>query len=366
MKSIFIEQNPFAKIKIGVDKLANVVRETLGPSGKNILIDRENKPPLSTRDGVTVAHHVILRDRLENFGASLVKQAARNTNNEAGDGTTTSVILAQAIFTEGLKYVAAGINPIEIKRSIDSAVITAVDRLNAIKKEISTYEDIKAVASISANNDSVIGSLIATAIDRVRDTGTVLVEDSTNKTNSVKFQEGMVIERGWGDTSHYFVTNIQKGIAEYENPYIIIIDDKIHSMEQLLPVMKWVAKEKKPLILSVRDVEDTVLAWLVANKLKNGLPICVIKTPGHNNIELIEDFAYRVGTRPFNPDWNNLNLFNPENLGSAKRVIVGPTDTTIVEGCGNISERLIELNEKTKAEEDPLRKTRYQDRINKT
>jgi len=362
--SVKINKSPFEQIRKGINYLADTVALTLGPNGKNILIDMgKNNPPLSTRDGVTVAHYINLEDTLENFGAMLVKQAARNTNQEAGDGTTTATVLARAIFEEGVKYILAGESPIKVKRSLDEALAKVIDAIKINSMDVK--DKLEDVATISANNDRFLGKIIASAINKVGKHGTVLVEGSPKKETLVKFQDGMIIERGWNETSPYFVTDMQKMEAVYENPAIMIIDDKIHSFEQLDNVLRWVAKEKKALILSVREIEDTVLAWLVANKLQKGLRIAVIKTPGFNSAELIEDFANRVGARPFNPDWNSINNFEPSNLGGAKRVIVGRIDTTIIEGCGDISGRLVELNAQAEAESDTTKQSFIRDRINR-
>lgn len=359
-----IEINPFEKIKIGVDKLSNTVALTLGPCGKNIFIDMGgDNTPLSTRDGVTVAQYVNLKDRLEDFGAKVIKQAAKNTNQNAGDGTTTATVLAQAIFNEGLKYIAAGESPIKIKRSIDEAVLSAVERLKniAIRDNVNLFN----VATISANNDPFLGRLIADAIEKVGKDGSILVEDSPKNETALKFQEGMTIERGWGETSFYFINNMAKASVEYDNPHFLVIDDKIDSFETLDHIVRYIAKEKIATIMLIRDIEDTVLAWLVTNKLKGGLKLAVIKTPGFNNPELIEDFADRVGARPFNPDWNPLNSFKPEDLGFAKRVVIGKSSTTVIEGRGDITQRLVRLDGQAKDEADPVRRGRILDRVNK-
>lgn len=363
LMTVQINSKPFEKMKAGVDKLADTVRSTLGPNGKNVLIDVGSVYPLSTRDGVTVAHYIKLEDKLEDFGASLVKQAARNTNEEAGDGTSTSTVLAQAIFTEGLKYISAGHSPIKVKRSIDDTVKKCIANLKDISRDVT--DNIANVAKISANNDEKLGNIISEAIERVGKDGSVLVEGSTKNENYVSFQEGLIVERGWGETSPLFITNKEKLTIEYDNPEIIIIDENIHDFKQIEKVMMHVAKNKRPLIFIMRDIEDTVLGFILANKLKGGLPVAVIKTPGFNNIELIDDLSCRSGTRHYNSDWNPISNFEPEHLGSAKKVIIGKSDTTIIQGCGDISDRLAELNEQVKAAEDEITKARTQDRINR-
>jgi len=365
-----IEEKPFEKLKAGVDKIANTVALTLGPNGKNILIYMgENKPPMSTRDGVTVAHYINLPDKLENFGATLIKHAARNTNNEAGDGTTTATIMAQAIFSEGIKYVQAGYEPIRIKREIDQAVENAVVKLKTYAKSVTTNTE--SVATISANNDPVLGKIIGNAVEKVGKDGSILVNESQNHETYVTYQEGMIVERGFGETSLYFVNNLNKRTVEFDNPYFMIIDDKIYSYEQLSAVMMWLAKEKRPLIISVRDIEDTVLAWLVANKLGdrerniNGLPLAVIKTPGWNQPEIVLDFCDRVGGRLFDADIHPSNQFKPDDLGKAKKVIISQHDCTIVEGAGDISQKLNVLLEQSRSETDAFKKAKIQDRINR-
>jgi chaperonin GroEL len=365
-----IEDKPFEKIKAGVDKIANTVALTLGPNGKNILIYMgENKPPMSTRDGVTVAHYINLPDKLENFGATLIKQAAKNTNNEAGDGTTTSTIMAQAIFTEGLKYIQAGYEPIRVKRDIDQAVENAVSKLKSYAKDVTT--NVENVATISANNDPTLGKIIGSAVKKVGKDGSILVENSSGQDTYVSYQEGMILERGWGETSLYFVNNGPKMTVEFDNPFIMVIDDKIYSYEQLDPVMRWVAKEKRPTILCIRDIEDSVLAWLVANKMGDpergihGLPLAVIKTPGWNQPEIILDFCDRIGGRLFNADLHTTNQFKPDDLGKAKRVVISKHDTTIVEGAGDITQKLNVLLEQSRGEVDTFQKAKIQDRINR-
>lgn len=364
MKTVKVENTPIEKIRRGIDTLANTVRETLGPSGKNILIDMGvGHPPMSTRDGVTVAHYITLKDRLEDFGASLVKQAARNTNNEGGDGTTTATVLAQAIFSEGLKFLSAGHSPIKVKRDIDSAVERAVERLKGISRDVSG--NIKDVATISANNDPALGEIISEAITRVGKTGSILVEASTKNKTYVSFQEGTIVERGWGEISHYLINNLAKRTIEYDNPEILITKDNINTFSQLENVLKYVAKNKRPLILVVRDINDSMLAWIVANKLKGGLPLAVIKTPGYNDNESIDDLSCRVGARHYNSDWSPLSDFKPEDLGHAEKIIIRQSDTTIIQGCGDISDRLADLNEQIKNEEDTIAKARLQDRLNR-
>jgi chaperonin GroEL len=359
---MIIENKPLEKIQIGVDKLADVVRETLGPKGKNILIDQGKSKLMSTRDGVTVAHHIILDDRLENMGASIIRHAAKDTNSEAGDGTSSCTILAQAIFKEGLKYLAAGHSPIEIKRSVDKALAGVLDSLKGITKKT---ENIEHIATISANNDPVLGKMIAEGIHKVGKDGTILVEHSTKPMTHVTFQEGMVVERGWDETSIYFINNIAKRRVEYDNPEIIIIDQRIERFAQIENVIRHVAKNQKPLIMLVRDIEDSVLACIVANKVEKGVPIAVIKTPGFNSPELINDIACRSGARLYNSDWSTLDSFKPEDLGGAEKVIIGKSDTTIIQGRGDISKRLAELNEQIQSEEDRVTKVRLQDRLNR-
>lgn len=362
---VIIEKKPFEKIKSGIDRLADTVALTLGPNGKNILIDLgKDKAPLSTRDGVTVAKFINFKDKLENFGAQAVKQAAKDTNSIAGDGTTTATVLAQAIFNEGLKYILAGIEPIKVKRSIDEAIEKIIEKLKSLSTPVANISN---VATISANNDKFIGEIIGTAFEKVGKDGAILVEDTAAPQTHLTFQEGMIIERGWNETSYYFITDLYKKTVEYDNPKIAVIDDKIYSHQQLKPLLDWVVKTKTPLILCIRDIEDTVLGFLVTNKLPNktngGLPIAVIKTPGFNSPEIIEDFSDRIGARCFNPDWNPISNFKPDDLGSAKRVIIREVDTTIVEGCGDITQRLATLHAQAESEQDNVRKARTLDRI---
>jgi chaperonin GroEL len=364
MKQIYIENSPFRKMFEGVQKLAKVVAETLGPNGKNILIDRGDRPPMSTRDGVTVAKSINLSDRLENFGASLVKEAAHNTNTEAGDGTTTSTVIAHAILKEGLKYVASGINPINIKRSIDETVDKVIAFIKDHAKQISTKEDIINVAKISTNNDEKLGTLIAEAAYKVGTHGTILVENSQSDETYLKFQEGMVIERGVNDTSPLFVTDPVKRTAEYDNPKILVIDDKIHDIQQILAPVEYCFKNSLPLVIMVRDIEDTVLGALVANKLKKGLRVAVLRNIA-NVYEILEDYAIYLGAKIFNPDWKPLSSFSPDDFGSCKKIVIGMLETTIIEGCGNIYERLFSIKKMAEDEERETYKTRIMSRYNK-
>lgn len=360
--TVRIENKPLEKLKRGVDQLADTVRETLGPNGKNILIDMGNGNSLSTRDGVTVAHYVKLRDRLENMGAALVRHAAKDTNAEAGDGTSSSTVLAQAIFDEGLKFLAAGHGPIEVKRSIDEAMPGILERLNGIAK---LTDNIEKVATISANNDPILGKIIADAIRKVGKDGTVLVEHSTTRNTYVSFQEGLIVERGWEETSPYFINNFQRQVAEYDDAEIAIIEDKIHRFDQVEVFIRHAAKSGRPLLMIVKDIEDSVLAWVIANRLKKGVQIALIKTPGFNDVNLVDDLSCRSGTRYYHPDWNPVSNFKPEDLGGAKKVVVGKSSTTIIQGRGDIGERLAFLNEQIRNETDEIGKTRLQDRINR-
>lgn len=364
-KFVVIHEN-LLKIKEGINKLSETVKKTLGPAGKNILIDRGNKPPLSTRDGVTVARSINFKDKLMNFGAQAVKEAASLTNNIAGDGTSTATVLSQSIYMEGLKYISSGFNPIVIRRAIESSVLKVVSMLDEMAHKIKDLKQIEHVATISANNDEKLGNIIAEAIDRVGEKGGVLVENSNTHETHLTFQEGLVLERGLKDTSPYFLTDVGRRVAELDNCKIMIIDDRIHSAEQLLKPLEYIVKSNVPLLMCVREIEDSVLGFLVTNKIKRGLRIAVIRSPGsYNNLDLAEDLAEAVGAKIFNPDWCSLDSFQPDFLGGAGKVVVGMSETKIVGAAGNVQARVDKLTAQLDSVGKEKEKFFIQDRINK-
>ena len=324
-------------LKRGVDALANAVKVTLGPKGRNVTISKSFGGPTVTKDGVTVAKEVELKDPLENMGAQMVKEVASKTNDLAGDGTTTATVLAQAIVKEGLKNVAAGANPMDLKRGIDKAVEAIVTDLGKQAKEVgSSTEKIKQVASISANNDEVIGELIATAFGKVGKEGVITVEEAKGTDTYVDVVEGMQFDRGY--LSPYFVTNPEKMNVELENPFILLYDKKVSSLKELLPVLEPVAQSGKPLLIIAEDVDGEALSTLVVNKLRGALKIAAVKAPGFGDRRkaMLEDIAILTGgTVIAEESGYTLENATLEMLGTAEKVTIDKDNTTLVNGAGN-------------------------------
>ncbi|GAB3711204.1 chaperonin GroEL [Flavobacterium koreense] len=324
-------------LKRGVDALANAVKVTLGPKGRNVIISKSFGGPTVTKDGVSVAKEVELKDPLENMGAQMVKEVASKTNDLAGDGTTTATVLAQAIVKEGLKNVAAGANPMDLKRGIDKAVEAIVKDLGKQAQEVgSSSEKIKQVASISANNDEVIGDLIATAFGKVGKEGVITVEEAKGTETYVDVVEGMQFDRGY--LSPYFVTNPEKMNVELENPYILLYDKKVSSLKELLPVLEPVAQSGKPLLIIAEDVDGEALSTLVVNKLRGALKIAAVKAPGFGDRRkaMLEDIAILTGgTVIAEESGYTLENATLEMLGTAEKIAIDKDNTTIVNGAGN-------------------------------
>ena len=327
-------------LKKGVDALANAVKVTLGPKGRNVIVGKSFGGPQVTKDGVTVAKEIELEDALENMGAQMVKEVASKTNDLAGDGTTTATILAQAIVNEGLKNVTAGANPMDLKRGVDKAVHTIVDELNKSAKTVgNSSEKIQQIASISANNDSAIGDLITEAFEKVGKEGVITVEEAKGTDTYVDVVEGMQFDRGY--LSPYFVTNSEKMESDLETPYILLYDKKISAMKDLLPILEPVAQSGKPLLVIAEDVDGEALATLVVNKLRGALKIAAVKAPGFGDRRkaMLEDIAILTGGTVISEERG----FNIENttidmLGSAERVTIDKDNTTIVNGSGDKKE----------------------------
>ncbi len=324
-------------LKRGVDALANAVKVTLGPKGRNVVIEKSFGAPHVTKDGVSVAKEIELEDKVENMGAQMVKEVASKTNDIAGDGTTTATVLAQAIVREGLKNVAAGANPMDLKRGIDKAVVKVVENLKSQSKEVGdSNEMIKQVASVSANNDETIGSLIAEAFSKVGNEGVITVEEAKGIDTTVDVVEGMQFDRGF--QSPYFVTNPEKMVAELDNPYILLVEKKISSMKELLPVLEPVAQGGKSLIIISEEVEGEALATLVVNKLRGSLKIAAVKAPGFGDRRkaMLEDIAILTGGTVISEErgftMENVTL---EQLGTAEKVVIDKDNTTIVNGGGD-------------------------------
>ncbi len=334
-KKIFFDTEARDKIKRGVDTLADAVKVTLGPRGRNVVIDKKFGSPSITKDGVTVAKEIDLKDPIENMGAQLVKEVASKTADSAGDGTTTATVLAQAIYSIGVKNVAAGANPMDLKRGIDKAVSAVVKNLEEQKKVISTSKEIEQVATISANYDVEIGSMIAEAMEKVGKEGVITVEEARGTETEVKTVEGMQFDRGY--LSPYFVTNTEKMEVDMERPYILISEKKVSSMKELLPVLEAVAQTGRPLLIISEDVDGEALATLVVNKIRGALKVAAVKAPGFGDRRkaMLEDIAIVTGGTVISEE-RGFKLENAtlEYLGSCEKAIIDKDNTTLVNGDG--------------------------------
>jgi chaperonin GroEL len=334
-KKIFFDTEARDKIKKGVDTLADAVKVTLGPRGRNVVIDKKFGSPSITKDGVTVAKEIDLKDPIENMGAQLVKEVASKTADSAGDGTTTATVLAQAIYSIGVKNVAAGANPMDLKRGIDKAVGTIVKDLESQKKNISTSKEIAQVATISANHDEEIGNMIAEAMEKVGKEGVITVEEARGTETEVKTVEGMQFDRGY--LSPYFVTNTEKMEAELERPFILISEKKVSSMKELLPVLEAVAQTGRPLLILAEDVDGEALATLVVNKIRGALKVAAVKAPGFGDRRkaMLEDIAIITGGTVISEE-RGFKLENAtlDYLGTCEKAIIDKDNTTLVNGSG--------------------------------
>jgi chaperonin GroEL len=357
-------------LKKGVDALANAVKVTLGPKGRNVIIGKSFGGPQVTKDGVTVAKEIELEDALQNMGAQMVKEVASKTNDLAGDGTTTATILAQAIVTEGLKNVTAGANPMDLKRGVDMAVKTVVDYLNKTAQTVgNSSEKIKQIASISANNDNAIGELITQAFEKVGKEGVITVEEAKGTDTYVDVVEGMQFDRGY--LSPYFVTNSEKMESDLENPHILLYDKKISAMKDLLPILEPVAQSGKPLLIIAEDVDGEALATLVVNKLRGALKIAAVKAPGFGDRRkaMLEDIAILTGGTVISEE-RGFNLENTtlEMLGSSERVTIDKDNTTIVNGSGkkdDIKARVSQIKAQIETTTSDYDKEKLQERLAK-
>lgn len=326
-------------LKVGVDKLANAVKVTLGPKGRNVILQKSFGVPHITKDGVSVAKEIELEDPIENIGAQLVKEVASKTADQAGDGTTTATVLAQEIFSLGIKNVAAGANPMDLKRGIDFAVNTVVKELATISKKISTSMEIEQVATISANGDSEIGSMIASAMEKVGKDGIITVETAKGTETSVKTVEGMQFDRGY--LSPFFVTNQENLTAELENPYILLYDRKISAIKEILPILEQTAQLNKPLLIIAEDIDGEALAGLVVNKLRGILKVAAVKAPafGDRRKEMLEDIAVLTGGTVLSEEKGyKLEDVTLELLGSAEKINIDKESTTIINGGGVVGD----------------------------
>ncbi len=324
-----------SKMLDGVNILANAVRVTLGPKGRNVVLDKAFGAPRVTKDGVSVAKEIELEDKFENMGAQLVREVASKTNDVAGDGTTTATVLAQAIATEGAKAVAAGMNPMDLKRGIDLAVTKVVEKLASMSKTITTNAEVAQVGTISANGEASIGQMIAEAMDKVGNNGVITVEEAKTADSTLDVVEGMQFDRGY--LSPYFVTNSEKMIAELEDPYILLVEKKVSNLQPIVSLLEAVVQSTKPLLIIAEDVEGEALATLVVNKLRGGLKIAAVKAPGFGDRRkaMLEDIAILTGGQVVSEDLGiKLEAVTLDMLGTAKRVVIDKENTTIVDGAG--------------------------------
>jgi chaperonin GroEL len=338
-KDIRFKEEARNKIFKGVQTLAKAVKVTLGPKGRNVAIDRSYGAPHVTKDGVTVAKEIELEDKHENMGAQMVMEVANKTNDKAGDGTTTATVLAEAIYSEGLRNVTAGANPMEIKQGIEQAVKLLTDELKKMSKKISDRKEIAQVATISANNDTEIGEIIAKAMEKVGKDGTVTVEEGKGFETTLDVVEGMNFDRGY--LSAYFATNPETQEAVYENAYVLIYDKKISAMKDFLPILQAVAESGRPLLIIAEDVEGEALATLVVNRLRGGLKVVAVKAPGFGDRRkaILQDIAILTGAQLVSEELGlKLDAVTPDMLGQVKKVVVKKEDTTLVEGRGDKKE----------------------------
>src|ERR1700749_4698657 len=326
------------KMLRGVDILANAVKVTLGPKGRNVVLDKSFGAPRITKDGVTVAKEIELADKFENMGAQMVREVASKTSDQAGDGTTTATLLAQAIVREGAKAVAAGMNPMDLKRGIDVAVAAVVEDIKKRSKKISTNEEIAQVGTISANGEREVGEMIAQAMQKVGNEGVITVEEAKSLETELDVVEGMQFDRGY--LSPYFVTNAEKMIAELENPYILIHEKKLSGLQAMLPVLEAVVQSSRPLLIVAEDVEGEALATLVVNKLRGGLKVAAAKAPGVGDRRkaMVEDMAILTGGQVISADLGiKLETVTLDMLGTSKKVRIDKDSTTIIDGAGDKS-----------------------------
>ena len=346
-KEITFDTQARDALKRGADALANAVKVTLGPKGRNVIIDKKFGGPSITKDGVTVAKEIELADPIENMGAQMLKEVASKTADLAGDGTTTATLLGQAIISSGLKNVAAGANPMDLKRGIDKAVAAIVADLKKQSKEVgNSYEKIQQVAAISANNDNIIGALIAEAMKKVKTEGVITVEEAKGTETTVEVVEGMQFDRGF--LSPYFITDADKMETELENPYILIYDKKISAMKDLLPILEQTAKDGRPLLIIAEDVDGEALSTLVVNKLRGSLKVAAVKATGVGDRRkaMLEDIAIlNSGTVVSEERGFKLDATTIEMLGGAEKIIIDKDNTTIINGAGNKSDIKARVNQ---------------------
>jgi len=338
-KEIKFSTDARTRMLAGIDILTDAVRITLGPKGRNVILDKSFGAPRITKDGVTVAKEIELADKFENMGAQMVREVASKTNDEAGDGTTTATVLAHSIVREGAKSVAAGMNPMDLKRGVDIAVKTVVEALKKASKTVSTSAEISQVGTISANGDTEVGEMIAEAMEKVGNEGVITVEEAKGLETELDVVEGMLFDRGY--TSPYFITNAEKMNCEMENPYILIHESKLSGLQPLLPLLEQVVQSGRPLLVIAEDIEGEALATLVVNKLRGGMKVAAVKAPGFGDRRkaMLEDLAVLTSGQVVSEDLGiKLENVTMDMLGSAKKVIITKEETTVVEGAGKKKE----------------------------
>ena len=368
-KEIIFSDAARSKLVEGVNLLANAVKVTLGPKGRNVVLERSYGSPVVTKDGVSVAKEIELADRLQNIGAQLVKEVASKTSDAAGDGTTTATVLAQAIVREGQKYVVAGLNPLDLKRGIDRAVIAAVEELKKISKPTTTSKEIAQVATISANGEETIGKLIAEAIDRVGKEGVITVEDGKSLADELDIVEGLQFDRGY--LSPYFINDTEKQIATLENPFVLLYDKKVSNLRDLLPLLEQVAKAGRPLLVIAEDIEGEALATLVVNNIRGILKTVAVKAPGFGDRRkaLLEDIAILTGGQVIAEETGlSLEKATLAELGQAKRIEVAKENTTVIDGAGdkkNIEARVKQIRAQIEDASSDYDRDKLQERLAK-
>ncbi|HDR1239719.1 TPA: chaperonin GroEL [Pasteurella multocida] len=357
------------KMLAGVNILADAVKVTLGPKGRNVVLDKSFGAPTITKDGVSVAREIELEDKFENMGAQMVKEVASKANDAAGDGTTTATVLAQAIVNEGLKAVAAGMNPMDLKRGIDKAVTAVVTELKALSKPCETSKEIEQVGTISANSDSIVGQIIAQAMDKVGKEGVITVEDGTGLEDELAVVEGMQFDRGY--LSPYFINKPETATVELDNPFILLVDKKVSNIRELLPVLEGVAKAGKPLLIIAEDVEGEALATLVVNTMRGIVKVAAVKAPGFGDRRkaMLQDIAIlTAGTVISEEIGMELEKATLEDLGQAKRIVINKDNTTIIDGIGDeaqIQGRVAQIRQQIEESTSDYDKEKLQERVAK-
>ena len=368
-KEVLFGNDARVKMLAGVNTLANAVKVTLGPKGRNVVLDKSFGAPLITKDGVSVAKEIELEDKFENMGAQMVKEVASKANDAAGDGTTTATVLAQAIVTEGLKAVAAGMNPMDLKRGIDKAVVAAVAELKNLSQECADTKAIAQVGTISANSDESIGEIIATAMERVGKEGVITVEEGQALENELDVVEGMQFDRGY--LSPYFINKTETGTVELDSPFVLLVDKKVSNIRELLPILEGLAKTGKPLLIVAEDVEGEALATLVVNNMRGIVKVAAVKAPGFGDRRkaMLQDIAILTGGTVIAEEIGlELEKATLEDLGTAKRVVITKDDTTIIDGNGEqaqIEARVAQIKIQAEESTSDYDKEKLQERMAK-